>query len=292
MNSLIQQLIQGLSLGSIYGLVALGYVLIYQTWRVLNFAQGDAVAIGAFMLLVTHVECGLPIFLAIPVSIVLSMIVGALIEWVAFRPLVNAHNTSRLIVTIGVSICIRNILRMVFGADSFRFPSYLGANPVEIGGIIIIPQNIWNMVIGFGLMFGLNLFFKKTRVGKALRATAQDREAARLMGINVRRSLSLAFVLAAAIGSVAGMLIAPVYLFNFNLGASIGTKGFAAAVLGGIDIVGGAMVGGLILGVAECLAVAFGSSSFQSAVAYIVLFLALIIKPTGIMGKKKAVEKV
>lgn len=289
---ILQQLIQGLSLGSIYGLVALGYVLIYQAWGVLNFAQGEVCAIGAFSLLVLHVELGMPIILAMPLAIIVSMIVGYIIEFLSFRPLENAKDMSKLIATIGVSICVRNLLRVIFGADAFAFPSIFGDKPFHVGGLILVPQNLWNTVFGFGLVILLNLFLKKTRVGKSMRATAQDKEAARLMGINVRASLTGTFVIASAIGAIAGMLLAPVYLFNANIGATIGTKGYAAAVLGGLDFASGAMVGGIILGIAECLAVAFGSSAYQSAIAYIVLFLVLILKPSGIMSKKKTVEKV
>ena len=289
---ILQQLIQGLSLGSIYGLVALGYVLIYQAWGVLNFAQGEVCAIGAFSLLVLHVELGMPVILAMPLAIIVSMIVGYIIEFLSFRPLENAKDMSKLIATIGVSICVRNLLRVIFGADAFAFPSIFGDKPFHVGGLILVPQNLWNTVFGFGLVILLNLFLKKTRVGKSMRATAQDKEAARLMGINVRASMTGTFVIASAIGAIAGMLLAPVYLFNANIGATIGTKGYAAAVLGGLDFASGAMVGGIILGIAECLAVAFGSSAYQSAIAYIVLFLVLILKPSGIMSKKKTVEKV
>ena len=289
---ILQQLIQGLSLGSIYGLVALGYVLIYQAWGVLNFAQGEVCAIGAFSLLVLHVELGMPVILAMPLAIIVSMIVGYIIEFLSFRPLENAKDMSKLIATIGVSICVRNLLRVIFGADAFAFPSIFGDKPFHVGGLILVPQNLWNTVFGFGLVILLNLFLKKTRVGKSMRATAQDKEAARLMGVNVRASLTGTFVIASAIGAIAGMLLAPVYLFNANIGATIGTKGYAAAVLGGLDFASGAMVGGIILGIAECLAVAFGSSAYQSAIAYIVLFLVLILKPSGIMSKKKTVEKV
>lgn len=292
MSYFLQQLIQGVSLGSIYGLVALGYVMIWQAWGVLNFAQGEICAIGAFSLLVLHMDCGLPIFVALPLAIVVSMLIGFVIEFLAFRPLLKANDTSKLIATIGVSICVRNILRMIFGADAFHFPTIFGDTPTEIGKLILIPQNLWNIAVGFGLVFLLNLFLKKTRVGKAMRATAQDKEAAQLMGINVKRSLTGTFVIASAMGAIAGMLIAPIYLLMASMGGSLGTKGFAAAVLGGIDLASGAMVGGIILGVAECLAAGYVSSAYQSAIAYVVLFLALILKPSGIMSRKKSVEKV
>lgn len=288
----LQQLIQGVSLGSIYGLVALGYVLIWQAWGVLNFAQGEMCAIGAFSLLVLHVECKLPIYIAFPLAIIISIAVCYLIELVAFHPLMKATDLNKLIATIGVSICLRNLLRVVFGADAYTFPTIFGDQPVNVAGLVLVPQNLWNIVFGFGLVLLLNLFLKRTRIGKAMRATAQDREAARLMGINVKGSLTGTFVIASTMGAIAGMLIAPIYLMMATMGESLGTKGFAAAVLGGIDVASGAMVGGLILGVAECLAAGFISSAYQSAIAYIILFLALILKPSGIMNRKKNVEKV
>ncbi len=288
----LQQIIQGVSLGSIYGLVALGYVLIWQAWGVLNFAQGEMCSVGAFAMMVLHLECNLPIYIAIPLAILISMLVGLVIELLAFRPLVKTNDTNKLIATIGVSICIRNLLRMIFGADAFAFPSIFGDKPFKIGQLIIVPQNIWNIVFGFGLVLLLTLFLKKTRMGKAMRAVAQDRETAKLMGINVRRSLTGTFVIASSMGAIAGMLIAPIYLMMASMGGSLGTKGFAAAVLGGIDFASGAMVGGLILGVAECLAAGYGSSAYQSAIAYIVLFLALVLRPGGLMNRKKHVEKV
>ena len=178
-------------------------------------------------LLVLHVELGMPIILAMPLAIVVSMIVGYIIEFLSFRPLENAKDMSKLIATIGVSICVRNLLRVIFGADAFAFPSIFGDKPFHVGGLILVPQNLWNTVFGFGLVILLNLFLKKTRVGKSMRATAQDKEAARLMGINVRASLTGTFVIASAIGAIAGMLLAPVYLFNASIGATIGTKGYA-----------------------------------------------------------------
>ncbi|MEG0541952.1 MAG: branched-chain amino acid ABC transporter permease [Angelakisella sp.] len=287
----LQQLIQGVAMGSLYGLIAIGYVLIWNAWGVLNFAQGEIVMVGAFSILFTHTFLGLPLLLAFPCAILICMLVGYIIELCAFRPLINASDTSKLIATIGVGICLRNVVRLIFGADPYPFPSLFGEKPIVIGGLTIVPQNIWNMLIGFALVVLLNLFLRKTRMGKAMRATAQDRESARLMGINVKRSMSLTFVMASAIGGLAGMLIAPIYFVMANMGAAIGTKGYASAVLGGLGSTGGSMAGGIVLGVLEALGAGYISSAYQSAIAFLVLFLVLIFKPTGIMGKK-SVRKV
>lgn len=282
----LQQLVQGLALGSIYGLIAIGYVLIYNTWGVLNFAQGDMVMVGAFTVLVTYSMWGLPMYLAIPLAIVLCLVIGYVIELTAFRPLLNAENQRRLIATIGVGIFLRNLAQIIFGADAYPFPSIFGNKSMNIGGLVVVPQDIWNTVVGILLVVLLMMFLKRTRMGKAMRATAQDREAARLMGVNVRNCMSLTFVLASAIGGFAGMLLAPKYFVVATHGLTFGNKGFAAALLGGIASNAGSMVGGIILGILESLAAVYGSSTWQTAIAFLILFLVLVVKPSGIMGKK------
>lgn len=287
MNYFLQQLIQGMAIGSMYGLIAIGYVLIYNAWGVLNFAQGDMVMVGAFSLLVTYVFWGLPFIFAFPLAILFCIIIGYFIEFTAFRPLIDASNERRLIATIGIGIFLRNLVRVIFGADAYAFPSFLGGKPVKLGELTIVPQNIWNIVIGFALVIMLTLFLKKTRMGKAMRATAQDRDAARLMGINVKRSMSSTFILASVLGGFAGMLMAPVYYVIASLGTAMGTKGFAAALLGGVTSNSGSMIGGIILGILESLGAGFLSSEWQSAIAFLVLFLVIIFKPSGILGKKE-----
>ncbi|MEA5060725.1 MAG: branched-chain amino acid ABC transporter permease [Candidatus Pelethousia sp.] len=287
MTYLVQQLIQGLAIGSIYGLIAIGYVLIYNAWGVLNFAQGDMVMIGAFAILITHSFWGMPLWLAFPVAILFCCIVGFFIEITAFRPLISASNQRRLIATIGIGIFLRNLVRVIFGADPFPFNSIFGDAPFKVGSLTLVPQNLWNMAIGFGLVILLSVFLKNTRMGKAMRATAQDREAATLMGINVKRSMSTTFIMASALGGFAGMLIAPVYFVIATLGNTMGNKGFAAALLGGISSNAGSMTGGITLGILESLGAGFLSSAWQSAIAFLVLFLVLTFKPSGIMGKKE-----
>ena len=177
-------------------------------------------------------------------------------------------------------------LQIIFGADAFPFPSIFGDKTMDVGGLKIVPQDIWNTLVGILLVVLLMLFLKKTRIGKAMRATAQDREAARLMGVNVRRCMSGTFILASAIGGFAGMLLAPKYFVIASLGTTFGNKGFAAALFGGISSNAGSMVGGVVLGILETLAAVYGKSTWQTAIAFIILFLVLVVKPTGLMGKK------
>lgn len=291
MTFFLQQLVQGLALGTIYGLIAIGYVLIYNAWGVLNFAQGDMVMVGAFAILVTNQMLGLPLYLALPLAIIICIIVGYIIELLAFRPLINASNQRRLIATIGIGIFLRNTVQQFFGADAYPFPTIFGDKSFQIGGLILVPQNLWNMFIGIMLVLILMIFLKKTRLGKAMRATAQDREAARLMGINVTRCMSTTFIMASVLGGIAGILLSPVYNVIATMGETYGNKGFAAALLGSITSNAGSMIGGVALGVLEGMAAGYGSSSWQQAIAFLVLFLVLVVKPTGIMGKKE-VEKV
>lgn len=284
---IMQQVIQGVAMGSVYGLIAIGYVLIWNTWGVLNFAQGEVVMIGAFSILILRVWLGLPWLIAFPGALLMCMLIGYIIEVLAFRPLIRAKDTSRIIATLGVGIFLRNLYRVIFGADPYAFPSIFGAAPVHLGGVTIVPENIWNMAIGFGLVALLSLFLKKTNLGKAMRATAQNRDAARLMGINVKRCMSLTFVIASGLGGFAGMLVAPLYFVMASMGQTMGTKGYASAVFGGISSTGGSMVGGMTLGLLESLGAGYVSSAYQSAIAFLVLFLVIIFKPSGLLVHDK-----
>ena len=282
---LFQQIIQGLAIGSVYGLIAIGYVLIWNARGVLNMAQGDIAMVGAFSILIFHTWFNMPFYIAFPLAIAASMLIGLIIDFTAFRPLSGADDTSKLIATIGVAIFLRNIFRYFFGSDPYLFPSIFGDKPLYIGNLIVIPQNIWTTVIGFSLVLLLSLFLNKTSIGKSMRATAQDKEAAELMGINVKNTLTLTFLIASALGAIAGMLLAPMYFVKSELGATYGTKGYAAAILGGLTSMPGAMFGGIVLGLLECLAGAYISSAYQSAIAFVVLFAVLVIKPSGLFGK-------
>lgn len=282
----LQQIIQGLAIGSIYGLVALGYVLIWNAWGILNFAQGETAMIGAFFVLMFYAWLKIPFVLAFILAILASMVVAYLIERAAYRPLIKADDTRRLIATIGIGIFLRNIYRVIFGADPFPFPTVFGDKPFEVGKLLIVPQNLWVTGIGIVLVFLLRLFLTRTYIGKSMRATAQDKETARLMGIKVKSTMSLTFALACGMGAIAGILIAPIYFVMADMGVMIGQKGFAVAILGGIESMSGAMVGGILLGIIENLGAAYISSGYQSAIAFLLLIIVLIFKPSGIMGRR------
>ncbi|HNU93330.1 MAG TPA: branched-chain amino acid ABC transporter permease [Bacillota bacterium] len=284
---LLQQVIQGLAIGSVYGLLALGYVLMWQAWGVMDFARGDGAMVGAFYLLIFSQFKGLNIVLAFILAVGASALTGFVVERIAYRPILGGRDINRLIATIGVGMFTRNLYRVMFGADPFPFPSVFGDNPIHVGKLIIVPQNLWITAIGFGLAYLLRLFLAKSWMGKAMRATAQDRETAALMGIKVKNSMTFTFVLATVIGGIAGMLIAPLYFVMADMGALMGIKGYASAVLGGLDSMSGAMVGGLILGLAENLAGGFISSGYQTAIAFLIMILVLIFRPQGIMGRRQ-----
>lgn len=283
---LIQQVIQGLAIGSVYGVIALAFVLIYNAMGVLNFAQGEVFMAGAFAGLFFHVVLGLPFVVAFPLAIIAGGLLGWLIERIAFRPLFNAPEVNILIATIGMSIFLRNLFRVFFGADPYPFPTVFGDKPVYVGGVLLIPQNLWIAGIGLLLVVLIRLLLTQTFIGRALRAAAQDRDTASLMGINPKSTVSLTWTLASGLGAAAGVLVAPLFFVMADMGTLMGLKGFSAAVFGGIESVTGAMAGGLLLGLAESLGGGFISSGYQAAIAFGLLILVLIFKPSGIMGRK------
>ncbi|MEW6244372.1 MAG: branched-chain amino acid ABC transporter permease [Bacillota bacterium] len=282
----IQQVIQGLAIGSVYGLMALGYALMWQAWAVLDFARGEAAMIGAFSILIFHSFFKIPFVVAFPLAIASSALLGYVIQWLAYRPLIGGIPINRLIATLGMGILLRNLARVIYGADPYPFPTVFGDKPVSIGNVLVVPQNVWITAIGFTLVILLRVFLTRTYTGKAMRAAAQDRETAALMGIRVKQSMALTFVLATGLGAMAGLLVAPVYFVRADMGLSIGLRGFASAVLGGLDSVTGAMVGGLLLGVTENLAAGYISSGYQAAIAFSIMILILIFRPQGIMGRR------
>ena len=283
---LTQQIIQGLAIGSVYGVIALAFVLIYNAMGVLNFAQGEIFMAGAFAGLFFHVILGWPFIVAFPLAILAGGLLGWLIERIAFRPVSNAPEINILIATIGMSIFLRNLFRVFFGADPYPFPTVFGDKPVYIGSVLLIPQNLWIAGIGLLLVVLIRLFLTQTFIGRALRAAAQDRDTAGLMGINVKSTVSWTWTLASGLGAAAGVLVAPLFFVMADMGTVMGLKGFSAAVFGGIESVTGAMAGGLILGLAESIGGGFISSGYQAAIAFGILILVLIFKPSGIMGRK------
>jgi branched-chain amino acid transport system permease protein len=285
---LIQQLVNGLVVGSVYALVALGYTMIYGILGIINFAQGEIYMYGAFGAVLTLAATG-ELGLAVVAGVGTACLVGFLLERIAFRPLRGMHPLIPLISAIGASILLSSLARLLFGPDDRSFP--IEFNPVSytiFGAAEITGLQLIIIGVSFGLMVILSIFVNMTKHGKAIMAVAMDSDAARLSGINVNNAYVITFLLGSALSGVAGILMAVYYnATSFSMGLLPGLKAFSAAILGGVGSIPGAIVGGLVLGIAENLGAAYISSSFKDAFAFIALVLVLIIRPRGIMGSRK-----
>lgn len=283
---IVQQIASGLAIGSMYSLIALGHVLIWNAMGILNFAHGEMVMIGAFLGLTFHIILGFPYWLSFLLVAVTGGIIGGIIRrsvyYYMFRKRASGENF--LIASIGFSVFFINIAIIIWGSMGFGFPDVFGGKPLSIAGINIQTRNIWILCIGIIVMFALNLFLRRTKIGTAMRAAAQDKETANAMGINVDVVDTFTFSLASALGAVAGVLLAPAFLVTTEMGQSVGLKAFTAAVVGGFGSLPGAIIGGLGVGVLENLVSGIIGSAYKEAVAFVILLLVLIIKPTGLMG--------
>lgn len=301
---LLQQILNGLVLGSVYALVALGYTMVYGILQLINFAHGDVLMIGA-MVGVTVVgvlaKTGLPtpvlllaaLACAIPVCIVLSLFV----ERIAYRPLRNAPRLAPLITAIGVSIVIQTMAMIIWQPNPILFPDLLSTTPIEIGGALLAPKQILILAVSATLMTGLLLLVNRTKLGRAMRATAENPRIAGLMGVNANQVIAATFAIGAALAAVAGVLVAMNYnIAQFSMGFMLGLKAFTAAVLGGIGNIAGAVLGGLLLGVIESLGAGyigdltggFLGSHYQDIFAFVVLIVVLLFRPSGLMGERVA----
>ncbi len=287
LQDLIQIIVSGIAIGTIYALIALGYTIIYNSLRLINFAQGDMCMLGAVLALTFYVNMDLPFVISFILATLSVVIIGIIIERVIFKPLRKHSLLNLIIATIGLAITIRAIGLIVWGSQALKFPPVFGEQPIKIAGIIIMPHYLWVSLIGLIFILVLHLFFTRTVTGKAMRATAQNRDTAALMGINVRKMDTLAAAISAGLGAVGGILVAPIFFVETNMGSMLGLKGFTSAVLGGFGSIPGSILGGITLGLAENISAGYISSSYKNAVAFIILIIILLIRPTGILGKRK-----
>lgn len=288
MTTFIQQLINGITLGSIYALIALGYTMVYGIIKLINFAHGDVFMVGAYIafLCVTYLKLGL--LPALIISMIFCALLGMLIEKFAYKPLRNSPRISALITAIGVSLFLENLMQLLMGADSRVFPRLVSEKNYHLfhGKVVVNSKQIYLLIITVLLMLLLNFIVKNTKIGKAMRAVSQDMDAARLMGINVDTTISYTFAIGSALAAAGGVLVGLYYnTINPLMGVLPGLKAFIAAVFGGIGIIPGAMLGGFSLGVIETLVSGYGSSMYKDAVAFALLILILILKPSGLLGK-------
>ncbi|HZD60500.1 MAG TPA: branched-chain amino acid ABC transporter permease [Anaerolineae bacterium] len=285
-DQLLQFIVSGITSGSIYALIALGFTLIYNSTQVINFAQGEFVMLGGLSAVSLHSVLDLPLPAAFLLAVGIVTIVGILFERVAIHPLRNSSIITLIIVTVGASILLKNIAMILWGRDSLTLPAFSGDKPVEILGAYITPQTLWVIGLTTIAVLLLQVFYKRTIVGKAMKACSINQNAAKLMGINTSRIVLLSFAMSAAFGAMAGVLITPISMISYSAGGFLGLKGFAGAVLGGLGNPIGAVVGGVLLGVLESLSIGFISSGYKDAVAFLILLLVLFFKPSGILGSR------
>jgi branched-chain amino acid transport system permease protein len=287
MVSALQQLIYGLSVGSTYALIALTITLVFRGMDLINFAAGEIFMVGAFLGYVFHIDVGLPMWIAFPLSIVIAFVVGAFLEWLFLRKLEkNPDPLSAFMMTVALSILLRNTAQLIFGSSAYRFPA-MTDHVLRIGSLQVSGQNVIIIVTTLVIMVLLYLLFTKTALGLSLRAVAQDKTTARMMGINVSKVNNITFGLCAVLGAVAGIVYAPIAVLSFDMGNLIMLKGFTGALLGGLGLVSGAVFGGLLLGVIEQFGTLFLASAYKDLISFSVLLLIILMKPNGILGKSK-----
>jgi branched-chain amino acid transport system permease protein len=281
----LQFLYSGMTVGSAYALAALGFTIIYNTSGVINFAQGEFIMLGG-MLAAMMAGAGVPLPLAIIGAVILTAIVGLLMEKAVIEPAQNAQVVTLIIITIGASLVVRGLVQIWLGKGTHTLPAFSGDTPIQFLGASLLPQSLWVLGVTIAIVAALGWFFGRTLLGKAMLATSHNKLAAQLVGINTRRVLLLSFGLAALLGAVGGALLAPITYTSYDAGIMLGLKGFVAAVLGGLGGGVGAIAGGLILGIAEAMTAGYISSAYKDAVPFVLILLILFFMPRGLFGAK------
>ncbi len=288
--SFLSYLINGISLGSVYAIIALGYTMVYGIAKMLNFAHGDVIMVGGYAALTVMLNTSAGPVVAVLVAIVVCTVLGVTIEAVAYRPLREAASPLAVLITaIGVSYLLQNAVLLIFSSNPKSFPSVVSLPDIKLAGgaLMITGETIVTIISCIVIMTALTLFINKTRIGRAMQAVAEDKGAAQLMGINVNRTIALTFAIGSGLAAVAGVLLCSSYPnLSPYTGSMPGIKAFVAAVFGGIGSIPGAMIGGILLGVIEILAKAYISSQLSDAIVFAVLIVVLLVRPTGLLGKQ------
>ena len=284
----LQYLINGISIGSVYAIIALGYTMVYGIAKMLNFAHGDVIMVGAYISFCVTNYLGLPAWVSILAAMAVCTVLGILIEGLAYKPLRGTSSLAVLITAIGVSYFLQNAAQLLWGSAPKNFTSIVTFAPIKLfgGGLTVTGEVLLTVAASIVIMVGLTLFTGKTRMGKAMRAVSEDRDAAQLMGINVNRTISMTFAIGSALAAIAGVLLcSTVPTLQPTTGSMPGIRAFTAAVFGGIGSIPGAMLGGILLGIIETMTKAYLSTEFSDAIVFLVLIVVLLVKPAGLMGK-------
>jgi branched-chain amino acid transport system permease protein len=282
---LLQFVLSGLMVGSIYALIALGFNTVFNATEAINFAQGEFVMLGG-MTAVAFTRAGLPLVLACAGAVVSVTLVGLALERLTLAPLRQVSVTNLIIITIGGSIFLKGAAMLAWGKDAASLPSFSGETPIRVLGATFLPQAVWILATTLVVVVALRVFFARTLTGMAMRAVAANRFSAALMGINIKAMVACSFAMAGAVGAVAGVIITPVALTAFDRGTILGLKGFSAAIVGGLGSSPGAVVGGLLLGVLESIGAGFVSSGYKDAIAFLLLIVMLLVRPQGLLGAR------
>jgi branched-chain amino acid transport system permease protein len=285
LSEFLQFLFSGLTVGATYALAALGFSIIYNASGVINFAQGEFIMLGG-MAAALMVAQGLPLPIAVALAVAVAAAAGLIVEKLAIEPAKNAEVVTLIIITIGASLFIRGLVQVLLGKQTHALQPFSGEQPLEMLGATLLPQSLWVLGVTLVVVLALGWFFARTLTGKAMLATSHNRLAAQLVGINTKMILLLSFGLSAALGAIGGILVAPITNTSYDIGIMLGLKGFVAATLGGLGSGGGAIVGGLLLGVIEALTAGYISSAYKDAMPFVLILLVLFFLPRGLFGAK------
>jgi branched-chain amino acid transport system permease protein len=283
-QQILQYIFSGLSTGAIYSLIGIGFAIIYNSTGIINFAQGEFVMLGGMFGVYFYTIHQFPLIVALVLAVLCAAASGVMFERLAIRPLRRATPLGLVIITIGGSILIRGITMLLWGKDTHSLPMFTGSEPITIAGATILPQHLWIFGITVLILIASKLFFNYSIAGKAMRACSFNRQAACLVGIDVRKMVLFSFMISSAVGSMAGIIIAPLTMTSYDVGVMLGIKGFCAAIIGGMGTGAGTIIGGLVLGLLEAFGAGLISASYKDAIAFIILLLILFIRPQGIFG--------